>query len=261
MSEGQLYRLRAPSTGRELLLAAEPGRVYTDQDTGEELEVVGKVLPLHAVEVKPAMGRGNASLLQLVRSARPEGSERLPHVRPPYGRAAPLRGGRRMRLAPRFAAAITLLVLSVAGCGGANVAYREVPGGPVELEVPGDGAGRRRRHADAHPGRRRHGDAGSGRRGGRHALSRRRPPRLTPAPTRAPAAARKRPRRTTPPTTRLRPRARRRSSSRTTARRTRRLLATRRRRVRELKSQWDRPITPIHGRHRPCAPQRTSEAT
>ena len=46
MSEGQLYRLRAPSTGRELLLAAEPGRVYTDQDTGEALEVVGKVLPL-----------------------------------------------------------------------------------------------------------------------------------------------------------------------------------------------------------------------
>ena len=46
MSEGQLYRLRAPSTGREILIAAEEGKVYTDQDTGEELEVVGKVLPL-----------------------------------------------------------------------------------------------------------------------------------------------------------------------------------------------------------------------
>ena len=46
MSEGQLYRLRAPSTGREILVAAEPGKVYRDQDTGEELEVVGKVLPL-----------------------------------------------------------------------------------------------------------------------------------------------------------------------------------------------------------------------
>ena len=45
-----------------------------------------------------------------------------------------------MRLAPRFTAAIAVLVLTVAGCGGANVAYREVPGGPVELEVPGDGA-------------------------------------------------------------------------------------------------------------------------
>jgi hypothetical protein len=46
-----------------------------------------------------------------------------------------------MRLAPRFAAAITVLVLTVAGCGGAEVVYREVPGGPVELEVPGEGTG------------------------------------------------------------------------------------------------------------------------
>ena len=43
---GQLYRLRAPSTSREILLEAEPGRVYVDRDTGEQLEVVGKVLPL-----------------------------------------------------------------------------------------------------------------------------------------------------------------------------------------------------------------------
>jgi hypothetical protein len=46
MSRRQLYRLRAPSTGRELLLAAEPDRVYLDEETGEPLEVVGKVLPL-----------------------------------------------------------------------------------------------------------------------------------------------------------------------------------------------------------------------
>ena len=43
---GQMYRLRAPSSGREILLEAEPGRVYTDRDTGETLEVVGKLLPL-----------------------------------------------------------------------------------------------------------------------------------------------------------------------------------------------------------------------
>ena len=42
----QLYRLRTPSTGREIFLEAEPGKVYVDQETGEELEVVGKVLPL-----------------------------------------------------------------------------------------------------------------------------------------------------------------------------------------------------------------------
>ena len=42
----QLYRLRTPSTGREVFLEAEPDRVYVDRDTGEEMEVVGKVLPL-----------------------------------------------------------------------------------------------------------------------------------------------------------------------------------------------------------------------
>ena len=31
------YRLRTPSTGREILIEAEPGRVYTDRETGEEL--------------------------------------------------------------------------------------------------------------------------------------------------------------------------------------------------------------------------------
>jgi len=42
----QRYRLRTPSTGREILVEAEPGKVYRDRDTGEALEVIGKVLPL-----------------------------------------------------------------------------------------------------------------------------------------------------------------------------------------------------------------------
>ena len=42
----QTYRLRAPSTGREILLDAEPGKTYVDSETGERLEVVGKLLPL-----------------------------------------------------------------------------------------------------------------------------------------------------------------------------------------------------------------------
>jgi hypothetical protein len=46
MALGQLYRLRAPSSGREILVEAEPDKVYRDRDTGEELEVIGKVLPL-----------------------------------------------------------------------------------------------------------------------------------------------------------------------------------------------------------------------
>jgi hypothetical protein len=40
------HRFRTPSTGREIIMDAEPGRIYVDRDTGEELEVVGKVLPL-----------------------------------------------------------------------------------------------------------------------------------------------------------------------------------------------------------------------
>jgi len=46
MSNGQRYRLRAPSTGREVIIEANPDRVYRDRDTGEPLEVVGKLLPL-----------------------------------------------------------------------------------------------------------------------------------------------------------------------------------------------------------------------
>jgi hypothetical protein len=46
MSTPQRYRLRNQSTGREIVLEAEPEEVYLDRDSGEELEVVGKVLPL-----------------------------------------------------------------------------------------------------------------------------------------------------------------------------------------------------------------------
>ena len=42
----QHYRFRTPSSGREVILPADPDRVYRDRDTGEELEIVGKVLPL-----------------------------------------------------------------------------------------------------------------------------------------------------------------------------------------------------------------------
>jgi hypothetical protein len=38
--------MRAPGSGREIIREAEPGRVYVDKDTGETLEIVGKVLPL-----------------------------------------------------------------------------------------------------------------------------------------------------------------------------------------------------------------------
>jgi hypothetical protein len=38
--------MRAPSSGREVVIDAEPGRTYVDRETGEPLEVVAQLLPL-----------------------------------------------------------------------------------------------------------------------------------------------------------------------------------------------------------------------
>jgi hypothetical protein len=46
MSTSQRYRLRTPSTGRELIMEADDERTYVDRETGEPLEVLGKLLPL-----------------------------------------------------------------------------------------------------------------------------------------------------------------------------------------------------------------------
>lgn len=42
----QLYRMRAPASGREALAQAEPGAIYVDRETGEEMEPTAMVLPL-----------------------------------------------------------------------------------------------------------------------------------------------------------------------------------------------------------------------
>ena len=46
MTQSQRYRMRAPGSGREIIREADPDRVYVDRETGEELTIVGKVLPL-----------------------------------------------------------------------------------------------------------------------------------------------------------------------------------------------------------------------
>jgi hypothetical protein len=46
MSTKQRYRLRNPVTGREIVMSAEADEIYLDRDSGERLQVVGKVLPL-----------------------------------------------------------------------------------------------------------------------------------------------------------------------------------------------------------------------
>jgi hypothetical protein len=46
MSTQQRYRLRNPASGREVIIAAQSQEIYKDRETGEHLEVVGKLLPL-----------------------------------------------------------------------------------------------------------------------------------------------------------------------------------------------------------------------
>jgi hypothetical protein len=46
MVERQVYRLRAPASGREALAAVEPGKTYVDRETGEEMKPVSRLLPL-----------------------------------------------------------------------------------------------------------------------------------------------------------------------------------------------------------------------
>jgi hypothetical protein len=42
----QQYRLRNASTGREVMMAAQPGIHYIDRQTRDPLQVIGKLLPL-----------------------------------------------------------------------------------------------------------------------------------------------------------------------------------------------------------------------
>ena len=46
MHDRQIYRLRAPASGREALAAVDAGGVYIDRESGEELQPVTMLLPL-----------------------------------------------------------------------------------------------------------------------------------------------------------------------------------------------------------------------
>lgn len=46
MNSKQLFRMRSRASGREAIAAAEPGSVYVDRETGEEMHPVAQVLPL-----------------------------------------------------------------------------------------------------------------------------------------------------------------------------------------------------------------------
>jgi hypothetical protein len=46
MNPRQVYRLRAPASGREALVPASSGAMYVDRVTGEEMRPVTRTLPL-----------------------------------------------------------------------------------------------------------------------------------------------------------------------------------------------------------------------
>jgi hypothetical protein len=46
MPSAQRYRLRNPASGRDVVIEVEPDEIYRDRETGDTLEVIGKVLPL-----------------------------------------------------------------------------------------------------------------------------------------------------------------------------------------------------------------------
>ena len=87
MPDRQLYRLRARSD-REIVTTIEPGKVYVDKESGEEFEVVGKVLPLspspsslpYAVENLRLCGCSLEQLVQKDLNDCPHCGRRLPAV-------------------------------------------------------------------------------------------------------------------------------------------------------------------------------------
>src|SRR4051794_17686451 len=88
------------------------------------------------------MGRRDAAVLQLVRPAGPEGSERLPDVRAAHVSAPPRRAGGVIPM-PRLSALLTATLLAfavvVVGCGGDDSLAPQVPGPPADVTVPDSG--------------------------------------------------------------------------------------------------------------------------
>jgi hypothetical protein len=87
MPARQRYRLRARSD-REIIREVEPGQHYVDRETGEELHVVGAVLPLapspsdlpYAVENLRLCGCSLEQLVQKDLNDCPHCGRRLPAV-------------------------------------------------------------------------------------------------------------------------------------------------------------------------------------
>ena len=81
--------MRAPASGREALAHAEPGSVYVDRETGEEMEPVAMVLPLAPSASALPRTPGEPARLPPLRPADRPRRQRLPLLRP-APRSAPI---------------------------------------------------------------------------------------------------------------------------------------------------------------------------
>ena len=85
MDVKQRYRLRNPSTGREIIAEVEPGIIYKDRDTGETLEVSGKMLPLAPSASNLPWSGGQPPRLSVVRPVAQKDLNECPTLRAAHG--------------------------------------------------------------------------------------------------------------------------------------------------------------------------------
>ena len=146
--------MRTPSTGREIIIEAEPDQIYLDRETGEELEVVAPVLPLAPTPSELPWTVDNLRFCNWCDQLGPEGSQRLPgtaagawSLSPPEGlvtsaaskrgtgsEAVSRPGARRSRSAVAIALAI-VAGFGLAACGGGGTGTADTSGAP-QFSVP-----------------------------------------------------------------------------------------------------------------------------
>ena len=186
----QRYRLRAPASGREVVLALDNSReaterAYYDRVTGERLEVVSKLVPLASSPSNLPRTPETLRICPHCERARRAGPERLPLLQaPPAGAGQRLLGAVRPRrgllMTPAMrrvaliavAAVLTGVLAGVVLAGGGDDNSSNDTVKPPELTVPGgsgraqrrwrDRQGRSQRRDRAHRVLRRSGDAGPG---------------------------------------------------------------------------------------------------
>ena len=134
MRSRQKYRMRTPSTGREVIVEAEPGQVYVDRETGEPLEVVGELLPLApTLSELPGRWRTCASATGATSSPR-RISTTARTAAGAWSRSAPeacREDSRCQRLRPAATVGALMTTLCLAACGGGGSGTTDTAGAPA----------------------------------------------------------------------------------------------------------------------------------